>query len=215
MVPRITGLEAQKKRKDRVNVYLDGSYGFSVTARVGLSLKIGQDLDGAAIAALEREDAVESAYDRSLHFLSFRPRSCFEVDKYLQGKRADPNIIEEVIARLSRTGLLDDAAFAQYWVENRETFRPRGAWALRHELRRKGIADDIISEALEGLDLEESAYRAARRKAGRVAHLDDQAFRRQVGDYLRRRGFSYEVIRPVVDRLWDEARRPDGDGVSA
>ena len=137
------------------------------------------------------------------------------MDKYLRGKRADPNVIEDVIARLARAGLLDDAAFARYWVENRETFRPRGAWALRHELRRKGIADDIISEALEGLDFEESAYRAARRKAERVADLDSQAFRRQVGDYLRRRGFSYEVIRPVVDRLWDEARRSNGDGVSA
>lgn len=211
-MPRITKLETQKKRKSRVNVHLDGSYGFSVGAMVALSLEIGQELDDSAIAELEHQDALERAHDRALHFLSFRPRSCLEVEKYLQGKGADPGIIEEEVSRLVSVGLLDDAAFARYWVENRETFRPRGAWALRHELRRKGVADDIVSEALEGLDLEESAYRAAQKRAERDAHLDKHAFRRHVGDHLRRRGFSYEVIRPVVDRLWGEVRRSGEDG---
>lgn len=210
-MPKITKLQAQKKRKNRVNVYLDGAYGFSVQAIVGLSLEVGQDLDDETVAALKRQDALEIAHNRTLHFLSFRPRSCFEVEKYLGGKGTDPDIVAEVTSRLIRAGLLDDVAFARYWVENREAFRPRGLWALRYELRQKGITDDIISEMLEGLDPEGSAYRAALRRAQRLAHLDRRDFQRRIGDFLKRRGFSYSVIRSVVDRLWDEAREPDGD----
>ena len=211
-VPKITKLQAQKKRRNRVNVYLDGTYGFSVQAIVGLSLKVGQELSDKAITDLKHADAFEIAHNRSLHFLSFRPRSRFEVEKYLRSKETDPEIIAEVSSRLLGAGLLDDVAFARSWVENRETFRPRGSWGLRYELRQKGIADDTIAEALEGMDFANSAYRAAVRRAGQLAHLDRRAFQRRIGDFLKRRGFSYGVIRSVVDHLWDEFREATEDG---
>jgi len=211
-VPKITKLQAQKKRKNRVNVYLDGTYSFGVQAIVGLSLKVGQELSDEAIADLKHADAFEIAHNRSLHFLSFRARSCFEVEKYLRGKRTDPDIVAEVRSCLLKAGLLDDVAFARYWVKNRETFRPRGSWGLRYELQQKGIAADVISEALEGLDFEDSAYRAAVRRARRLAHLDRRVFQRRIGDFLKRRGFSYSIIRQMVDRLWDEFGAVCGDG---
>ena len=68
--------------------------------------------------------------------------------------------IDEAIARLAESGLVDDAAFAQYWVENREEFRPRAGRALRFELRRKGLADSDINAAIGAVDENESAYRA-------------------------------------------------------
>jgi len=210
-VPKITRLQAQKKRKDRVNVYLDGEYAFGVQAAVALPLRVGQELDGDAVAALKRRDAFETAHDQALRFLSYRPRSCFEIDRYLQRKGTDPEVIAEVKSRLIRAGLLDDAAFARYWVENREAFRPRGAWGLRYELRQKGIADEVIAEALEGLDPEDSAYRAARGRARSMSHLDHRTFRERIGGFLRRRGFSYGVIRPVVERLWGEIGEPEED----
>jgi regulatory protein len=210
-VPKITRLGAQKKRKNRVNVYLDDEYSFSLQAIVAMSLRVGQELGGEDIAALKHRDAVERAHGRSLHYLSFRPRSVSEVEEYLAGKGAEPEVVGEVTARLERVGLLDDEAFARYWVQNRESFRPRGPWLLRTELRRKGIADDIITEALAELDPEDSAYRAAEARARRLAHLDRRDFFRRVGDYLKRRGFSYSIVRSVVDRLWNETREPDQD----
>ena len=211
-VPKISKLQAQKKNKNRINVYLDEEFGFSMQAIVGLSLKVGQELSDEAITDLKHADACENAHNRSLHFLSFRPRSCFEVEKYLKGKETDPEIIAEVSSRLLRAGLLDDVAFARSWVENRETFRPRGSWGLRNELRQKGVADDTIAEALEGMDFVDSAYRAAMRRSERLAHLDRRAFQRRIGDFLKRRGFSYGVIRSVVDHLWDEFGEATEDG---
>ena len=139
-----------------------------------------------------------------LRLLAHRPRSEAEVRRYLRRKDTPPDVVTEVIERLGREGYLDDVAFARFWVENRECFNPRGPRALRQELRQKGLAEPLIEEALAGLDSEASAYRAAHRRLRRWRGLEYADFRRVVGGYLARRGFDYDVIRDVVERLWME-----------
>ncbi|MEA3460026.1 MAG: RecX family transcriptional regulator, partial [Chloroflexota bacterium] len=151
----------------------------------------------------------QKAHDRALHFLSYRPRSEAEIQRYLRDKGVPKPIEEEIIQRLKAVGLLDDLAFARYWVEDRERFKPRSARMLRYELRRKGVSDEIIAKALEDLDEEESAYRAAGHRAHRLLNLDYKSFRRRLGAYLRRRGFSYEVARNASERLWRELGTAD------
>jgi regulatory protein len=110
------------------------------------------------------------------------------------------------VERLERAGLLDDDAFARYWVENRERFRPRGLHALRYELRRKGIGDEVIERALASIDVSASAYRAAEAKARQLRHQDPVTFRRKLLDYLARRGFEYEVAQDATERHWTELK---------
>ena len=111
------------------------------------------------------------------------------------------------LARLERMGYVDDRAFALYWIENRERFRPRGPRALRYELRQKGIPESMINEVLDGLDPASSARQAAEDKARRLRGLAPEAFRERLGAFLVRRGFEYDVVREVVDQLL--AERPD------
>jgi regulatory protein len=120
---------------------------------------------------------------------------------YLRRKAVPPQVIEEIQGRLSAAGLLDDAAFARYWVDNRETFRPRGRRLLRQELRQKGIDDELITEALSVVDEQQSAYRAALQQATRYDRLDDDLYRQKMYSFLRRRGFEYEVIRETISSL--------------
>ena len=77
---------------------------------------------------------------------------------------------------------------------------------VRQELRQKGVADDIISQALHDLDSESSAYRAGLAQARRLENLDQRTFRQKLGGFLLRRGFAHDVVWPVVDQLWTEAR---------
>ena len=120
-----------------------------------------------------------------------------------------PEAIDAAIARLAELELLDDAAFARYWVENRVAYRPRGAGALRDELRRKGIDADVTAEvlnndALTG-DESASALGLARGALHKYASSRDRnTFTRRMGSYLQRRGYTFEVIRPIVDQLWAE-----------
>lgn len=212
---KITALKVQKRNKDRINVYLEGEFAFGVSKMVGAWLQVGQTLTDEKIEALKAEDQDEVAYQRALNYLSYRPRSVAEVEENLRKRDYSPETIARVVARLRRARLVDDRKFADLWVENRSTFRPRGRHALRMELRAKGIPEEIIQEALEEIDEEALAYQAASRKVRSYRNLEREAFRRKLGGYLSRRGFPYGVVGPVVDRLWqerDEEAREDGPG---
>jgi regulatory protein len=203
-VKKITALSIQKKNRNRVNVFLDGKFAFGLAAIEAARLRVGQELADEDIARLEERDDLETAHERSLHFLSFRPRSESEVRKYLEGKGVAPEHIEEVMGRLARVGLVDDAAFARFWVENRGQFRPRGARALRYELRGKGLSSEAIDEALEGHDDEALALEAARGNLRKLRGLPQLEFRRRMYEFLARRGFNYDIISEVVETLWRE-----------
>jgi len=208
MLQKITALRMQKKNRRRVNVYLDGRYAFGLQALVAAYLKVGQTLAPEEIEQLQRRDSAEVAYNRALDFLSYRPRSRREIEVYLKRHKVSPTAIQTAIDRLMGAGLLDDEAFARYWVENREAFRPRGLRALRFELRRKGVPDTVIDKAIEGIDEPKSAYRAACKRARRLSGLDYKVFSRRLGGFLKRRGFDYDVVKKTVRRLWQEVGTP-------
>lgn len=206
MAGTITALVVQKRNKERVNVHLDGEFAFGLALSEAMKLKKGQVLSDEDIAHLQALDEVEVVHERALNLLSYRPRSTDEVRRKLRDSKREfsDTAIEKVIERLERAGLLDDEAFARYWVDNRERFNPRSARALRHELRQKGVSNQVADRVLEDLDEQDAAYRAAQAKVRRYAHADEDEFRKRMGGYLSRRGFSYGVVRDVLDRLWDE-----------
>ncbi|PJF21588.1 MAG: RecX family transcriptional regulator [Phototrophicales bacterium] len=203
MMGVITALEIQKRNKERVNVFIDGEYAFSLTLIEAARLKKGQQLTEQDIAELCRVDDVHRAVDHAVRFLSYRPRSGKEVRNNLS-KKFDEVVIEAAIERLNALGYLDDEAFAKYWVENRHEFNPRGVMALRYELRQKGIAESIIQSVLDSYDTYDAAYRAAQNKVRSLKVADRQTFYQKVGSYLQRRGFAYDVIRDVLQQLENE-----------
>lgn len=212
MAATITALRFQKRNPERVNVYLDGAFGFALPATIAASLRIGQSLGEDEIADLQDRDAVQRAYERALRYLAHRPRSTAEVRRTLEQQALPAAATDAAIERLLAAGYLDDEAFARFWVSNREQFRPRAPLALRQELRQKGITDDIIAKALQEVDSESSAYRAGLAQARRLETLDQRTFRQKLGSHLLRRGFSYDVVWPVVDRLWRELRQGTDSG---
>ena len=205
----ISALVVQKKNKERVNVYLDGKFAFGLAAIEAIKLRRGQVLSDKDIAELESRDDAEKARQRALKFLEYRPRSVDEVRRYLEGKGYPLEIVEQTIERLTQAGLLDDRAFARFWLDNRAAFRPRSGRALRYELRQKGLSTDIIAEILdENHDESEAAYRAALSQARRWRGLDAASFCFKLSNFLARRGFSYEIARTVTARVWQEMGAP-------
>jgi len=209
MTREITALKFQKQNKDRVSVYLDGAFAFGLTAVEAVHLRVGQTLSADEIVELQMKDDVERAHERALNYLSYRPRSTAEVRRNLRQKDVDDRVIDAVIGRLTRADLLDDRAFAQYWVENRARFNPRGLRGLRYELRRKGVAHDVIDDALTDFDVEAAARKAVDDGARRLSHEAPRDFRRKLKAYMARRGFSYALIKPLVEQKLEE-RRAEG-----
>lgn len=197
----ITALETQKRHKDRVNVYLDGEFAFGLPDIEAARLRTGQTLSDEEIAALRAIDAVSRAVDRAVLLLARRPYSVAEIRRHLAAGDIAPDVIDAALVRLEQLGYVDDQAFARYWIENREQFKPLSPRALRYELRQKGVAADVIEVSLDGLDVHDSAYRAAQSRAVRLRGQTHGAFRSTLGSFLARRGFTYDVIREVLDEL--------------
>jgi regulatory protein len=211
MAGKITALVVQAKNKERVNVFIDGEFAFGLAMIEALRLRKGQQLSADEIAKLKSLDEIEVAHNSALHFLSFRPRSVAEVRRSLLDKEYSSQAVDTIIERLLQSGLIDDEAFARYWVENRNQFGPRSSRALRVELRQKGVADDAIRQALDGLDESEVARRAAIPQARRAARLEKKEFKKKLGDFLLRRGFGYGIIKDVINDLWEEFGQPQSD----
>jgi regulatory protein len=146
------------------------------------------------------------ALDTAVHYLAQRPRSEYEVRQRLRRAGTDAAVVETVLEQLRRHGLLDDQAFAEYWVEQRQTFRPRGARLLRAELAQHGIPRAGAEAATAPLDetAEQDAYRAAAKRASHLHGMDEATFTTRLGQWLARRGFDWDTISPVVARLWSE-----------
>ena len=151
-------------------------------------------------SALREQSPLDAAY----RYLGYRPRSEFEIRVCLERKGFDRRAIESTLSTLKAKGLVDDLAFARFWRESRESSSPRSRAALRRELRQKGVDPDVVAEALDGVDEEAAAYRAALKKAARLRALDYNEFCTRLSAVLRRRGFNYEVTEHTVNRLWQE-----------
>jgi regulatory protein len=212
----ITALRAQEKDPQRVNVFVDGAYalGVSLTTVSRERLYVGQQLSDEDYARLERTESADKALHTALRAIESRPRSLAELRERLQRKGFAPEASAAAIERMQELGLADDAAFARYWIENRQTYRPRGAGALRSELRRKGVDPTVIGDAIEASDhYGDEGERAL--SVGRAAlhkysgATDYNVFARRLGGFLQRRGFGFEVVRPAVDKLWQELDRTD------
>jgi len=201
---KITALVVQKRNPNRVNIYLDGEYAFGVARIVAAWLRVGAELDEKKIEQLQVEDARERAFQQAMLFLSYRARSESEIRQNLIKHEIPESVIDLTLERLRQDGLANDNEFAQAWVENRSTFRPRSRRMLAMELRQKGLDDESMQSALKNVDDEPLAYEAAQKRATRFKDLEWSEFRKKLSEFLARRGFSYAVIAPVVTRIWNE-----------
>ena len=205
---KVTALKVQKRNKNRVNVYLDEAFAFGVVKIEAVKLRLGQVLSDADIERIKKSDESEMAFEKAVAFISYRPRSEKEVRQSLKKKEIEAGLIDETVARLKRVGLLNDDQFGQMWVESRSHSKPKGARALKIELRQKGLSREAVDAAVAGTNDEEVARRLAASRAPRLKKLPKIEFRRKLGDFLARRGITYDIISEVVERAWQEF----GDG---
>ena len=143
------------------------------------------------------------AYDVAVRHLGNRPRSIAEIHRHLRSKRFDDAAIDSTIDKLRAQRYVDDEAFARYWVEQRERFRPRGDRGLRSELLQKGVSRDVVEVVLgeRAPDAEvEQARRSLSRPLARWATLPVEERKRKIHAHLAARGFGYDTIEEVIRR---------------
>lgn len=200
-VETITNIKLQRRDNDRVNVFLDGEYAFSIADKKARPLTVGQGLSPVEIANLLEVDQLDNAYEKAARFIEYRPRSVLEVRNRLVRYGVETKMIEKVIIRLQAENLLDDTEFALLWVENRRIFRPRGKLLLHKELVEKGIEDSDIENALIEVEELTDARQLAYSKLSKYDGLSLDIFRNKIWSLLARRGFDYGVINDVISEI--------------
>jgi len=156
-------------------------------------------------------NSLQDCLDAAYYYLSFRPRSEGEIRQWLHKRGFVKEVTEKTLAKLREQNLTDDLAFAQFWKENRLSFRPKSQRVIKRELRDKKIDPEIIDQVTGDIDDEQTAYKLASGRLPSLAHLDYPAFYRRLSSYLAYRGFSYEVIKHTASLLWQEREERQGN----
>ena len=146
-------------------------------------------------------------FHRAVRYLARFDRTAAQVARFLTSKGAPHSQVTQIISRLSALHYLDDRAYAARWLEARLARRPMGRDRLKRELMARGVgeplADEAITEGLDGLDEETLARRALELK--RVAGRNR---RQRAAALLRLRGFEEETIERIITDCPGEERPP-------
>lgn len=152
-----------------------------------------------------RDENLRRAQARALKLLSIRDRTEQELRNRLTAAGFDEAVAEETVVWCRNLGYVDDGRFARNWVEHRLRHSPCGRLRLEHELREKGVADDVIAETLESLLPAEEEQRicaeTAQHRARRLTAATAAARERRLAAFLARRGFSWDHIRSALAQV--------------
>ncbi|HXZ95295.1 MAG TPA: regulatory protein RecX [Dehalococcoidia bacterium] len=159
-------------------------------------------------------NSLQDCLDAAYYYLSYRPRSEGEIRQWLHKRGFADEVVEKTIAKLREQNLSDDLAFAQFWKDNRLSFRPKSKRLLKRELGEKKVASEIIEQVTKDVDDEETAYKLGSSRMASLAHLDYPDFYRRLSSYLAYRGFNYEVIKHTAALLWKQREERQDVGES-
>jgi regulatory protein len=204
-VAKIIALQLNKPQK-RVTVLLDDASSFVIDKLVAedAGLKKGLELSAKQLKSLMEADLYRRCLEAALRFLAYRPRSEKEVKQSLRRRGFGDGITSKVLAKLGEQNLLNDKAFAQFWTHSRLSSNPKSRRLIKYELLGKGISREAAEQATSDIDDAANAYKAGLKKARLMSSLDYSEFRRRIASYLKWRGFSYDVVDSVSERLWQE-----------
>lgn len=142
--------------------------------------------------------------DAAYFYLKFRPRTKKEVERHLFGKAEKKNwpdeVILQVIEQLVCDGYIDDTAFVDWFVTSRARNKPKSTYALNQELRTRGVSKEVIDEYFSHAPIpeDELAHQALQKRWRRYDGLKPETRDKKAVDFLRSRGFSWDIARRAV-----------------
>lgn len=193
-----------KKNKDRVNVYIDGEYSFSLylDTLLMLKIKIGSEIDKETIEEALLEDEYKYAFDTGLKFLARKMRSKKEIVLKLREKEVSEGSIEYATEKLEELGYIDDEEYARLYTQ--QVSGTKGIILIKDHLMEKGISKDIINDVLEDLSQKDIIEQKAYQLKERYRNDDKYKQKQKVYRALMTKGFDYDDIKKAVAKVFSE-----------
>jgi regulatory protein len=195
---KITAIKQQVKNPERVSVFIDGKYEFSLSLDELLQqgLKNNQDLDRADVKRLKKVSSDGKLRARALEWLLNRPHSSRELKDYLYRKKAEPELSQTLISEFADKGYLDDRKFGEWFMELQKR-RGKSDRAIRAEMFKKGLGRELIDELLNSEPPDESArLKQMIEKKQKIPRYRDDP--QKLAKYLTRQGFNWQQVNQLL-----------------
>ncbi len=192
----VTAIKRQVKRAGRVSIFVDGKYSFGLSDNALLDSKlfVGQELSEREIKQLRQSADEDKIYGNAMRYAAMRLRSRWEIEQYLVRKKCPAPLAESILSKLSEIGLIDDAAFARAWIQNRKLLKPTSRRTILQELHGKRVSEAAIEQAFANEPNDDEAALKQLITKKRAHYPDDQ----KLMQFLARRGFRYEDIKRAL-----------------
>lgn len=198
----ITAVHQDTKNKHRYHIFINNQPAFFVHEEILLRYKLfkGTEIESAFYAEIIAAEERNRAYLLALRYVGIRPRTAYQLEKYLHEKGFSPELCRETRQRCKEKGYIDDAAFARQWVQERMRLKAKSSYVLRMELLQRGIAGELIDAAIGMVSTHDELEAARRLTAKKTKHgalsidLDEE---RKLCMMLQRKGFSHGIIQQI------------------
>jgi regulatory protein len=202
---KITAIKQQLKNPERVSIFIEGKYEFSLSLDelVREKLKKDQELSPSELKKYKKMSEDGKLRSRSLEWLLGRPHSTREFKDYLRRKKAEAELTDSLITEFTTKGYLDDAKFAQWFIDVR-TRRFKSRRAIRSELAGKGISGELVERAMaaEQIDEEAAIKELIAKKQNQSRYKNDPI---KLMRYLTGQGFSYDLVKKALSNKNEDA----------
>lgn len=206
MKKRLTDIQVDEETPSHRILFLDGVYFDSVDAGCipKLGLRVGLEIEVEVLQKLIQADEAIRAKNYALELLSSQSYSKNQMVYQLRQKGFGTEAIGITLEDLEQLGHIKDENYAKKWVERRQRSKPKGKKMLQHELNNRNIDKTTVDRVLAGIhDSEETniALQLAQKQVKRYQSLAPEVAKRRLHGFLLRRGFDYETVQSVIERV--------------
>lgn len=202
----ITKIEAQKRNKERVNIYIDEDYAFSLSAELvykeGLEPKM--QVDNERLSKIAKEESFFKCKDSALRTIERTYKTEKEIRDKLLLKEFDIYSIERTIGFLKEYDLLNDENYVKMYVKDK--MKNQGQNKIKYTLIQKGINEELIKEEIDKVNddsQKEVAYDLAVKKYNLLSKREDDKYKlsQKLYRFLTTRGYDYSIVSEVVKKV--------------
>ncbi len=203
-MPKVTKISAQVRRKDLVNIFLDGKYAFSVNIEDVFTkkIKLGDEISRSLITSLKKSKIDKNIFDLVFRFSTSRPHSEKEVIDYLKRKNQSEKETSRIIKKLKKLAVINDEAFTSWFLLSRQKAN-KGKKLIQMELVQKGVDKEIINKIVNASEVTEIdlAQKCLEKKIRNINLKDkiDFKVKNNLIRYLISKGFDYQTSKKAID----------------
>ena len=204
----ITKIESQKKRDDRVNIYIDEKFFMAIYKELvfTFNLKKGQEIDPNNLKGILDDEMYMKAKNKALSILSKASQSEKQIRQKL-AKDYEEDTIDRVIEFLQKYKFVDDEDLASRIVNTNVNLNKYGKNKIKQNLYNKGIDKSIIETAIDDIDTDkefENALYLGKKRYERLKNEDPRKAYQKIGNHLAYKGFNYDIIKKVLNKLFND-----------